>query len=131
MCTKAVDNGEKLIVPILIKRYETDIKLNLVEVCYGNGRWMKWLWIMSGGGLLVLANYAKTDITWHVMTLFITWPQTHASACCCALLVFVFVYCESIIAGRLYRYKVDHMIDIMPSYSTEYPSPDSMFCRLQ
>jgi len=36
-----------------------DSTLNLVAVCCGDGRWMKWLRIVTCGGLLVLVNYAK------------------------------------------------------------------------
>lgn len=46
------------------------------------------------------------------------------------LSVFLLVYCDSIITGLVYRYNVDRVTDV-PLHVTEYPSPDSMFCRRQ
>ena len=42
----------------------------------------------------------------------------------------LFVYYESIIAGGVYRYKMDQVTH-MPLHVTEYPSPYRMFSRRQ
>jgi len=65
-----------------------DSTLNLVAVCCGDGRWMKWLRIVSCGGLLVLLNCAKTDIRWHVTLLFITWPLLQVLVRCRSFYLF-------------------------------------------
>lgn len=46
------------------------------------------------------------------------------------LSVFLFVYCDSSIAGGVYRYNMDRVTDV-PLCVTDYLSPDSMFCGRQ